>query len=160
VRASQVTQAVPPVPHEPGPGGFTQLLPTQQPAQVALQVPQAPLMHVSPLAQGTQALPPVPQAPAEGATQSPMLEQQPVGQDVPVQRHWPFTHSWPGAQGACPPHEQTPPMQLSAVRGSQAPHAAPEGAHEPGDHWRQTPLLQQPPGQVVASHTHWPFEQR
>jgi hypothetical protein len=136
------------------------LLPTQQPAQVVLQVPQAPLMHESPGAHATQALPPVPQVPAEGATHWPLPEQQPFAQDALVQRHCPFTHSWPGAQGACPPHEQEPPIQLSAVSGSQAPHAAPDGPHEPVDHWRQTPLLQQPPGQVVASHTHWPFEQR
>lgn len=68
VKESQAKQAPPPVPHAPAVGEATQLLPTQQPAQLVLQVPQAPLMHVSPFAHGTQALPPVPQAPAEGAT--------------------------------------------------------------------------------------------
>lgn len=93
VEGSQATQARPLVPHEPALGCATQLFPTQQPAQVVLQVPQAPLTHVSPFAQATHALPPVPQAPVEGATHWPVLEQQPFAQDVLVQRHCPFTHA-------------------------------------------------------------------
>lgn len=61
------------------------------------------------------------------------------------------------------PHLQTPPTQLSAPVGLQVVHIAPAAPHAVvGIGTVLTHVLpwQQPPGQLVESHTQLPFEQR
>jgi hypothetical protein len=85
-------------------------------------------------------------------------EQQPVAQLAAVQVHTPLEHTWPAPHAAPVPHRQAPPLQAFVVP-VHAAHAAPPVPHAaavwaaPCTH---TPALQQPVGQLVASHTHAP----
>jgi len=89
-----------------------------------------------------------------------LLTQQPFGQLAASHTHWPFWQLWPAPQAAPLPHRHAPFVQLSAVLDEHAVHAPPWEPHAPRPFAWHTPFAQQPFGQLVASHTHCPLEQR
>jgi hypothetical protein len=76
----------------------------QQPAQLMLPQPQAPLLHACPVAHVPQLFPFEPHAAvdcADGATHRCCESQQPPGQDAALHTHAPAgPHAWPAAQPA------------------------------------------------------------
>jgi hypothetical protein len=108
--------------------------------------PEAPQLDVVSLATATQVVP----------------LQHPPGHDDALHTHAPDTQVWPAAHAASVPHLHTPLVQV-LVDPEHGPHARPPVPHEPafceakGTH---APALQQPLGQLVASHTHAPPTQR
>jgi hypothetical protein len=183
-RASHAPHAAPPPPQLAvlcAPGA-TQVFPLQHPEghELALQtqVPPeqvcpaahavpAPQRHV-PLVQvfvppehGAQAAPPVPHAAAlcpPPLRHMPAL-QHPFGQLVASHTHAPPTHRWPAAHAAPAPQRQAPPAQRSAVT-PHAAHACPELPHCAAVvALTHVPPLQQPFGQLAASHSQTPETQ-
>jgi hypothetical protein len=174
VRPEHGPQAAPPVPHVAAPwlAVVTQVPALQQPVgQLVASHTQPPLTHrwpaahtapvpqaQAPLAQRSalaphvaQLLPPLPQlAAVAGATQVLPL-QHPVGQLAALHTHAPPTQTWPVPQAALLPHLHVPAAQLSALGAVQLEQAAPLVPHVAAADARQTPALQQPLGQLVAS---------
>ncbi len=171
-----VEHTAPEVPHAIVvlPGKHT--LPWQQPfAQLVASQTQLPLMqrwpapHAGPVPQlhtpATQpsafrphaphAAPAVPHVDVVFPLWHAFAWQHPVGQLVASHTHWPATQRWPATQLAPAPQRHWPIAQVSAPT-PQSRHAPPVGpqaaAAVPGMHW---PLMQQPDGQLVESHTHW-----
>jgi len=85
--------------------------------------------------------------------------QQPLGHDVASQTHAPPTHRWPESQKVPRlPQLQSPLRHVSASAGLhdvQAIPGFPQSETVVGE--VQTPLLQQPFGQLAALHAHWPL---
>src|SRR5262249_50924474 len=111
---------------------------------------QPPLQGLGPLPQTGLHEPPVQ---VWGARQTGPQPPQGVGSvnwltQLPPQQIW----SWP-EQSVPPPHVHTPFVQVSAMRGSQLTHSPPPVPHVLSDGVWQLPFLQQPFGQVEASHT-------
>lgn len=177
---AQPTQALAPVPHWLAVGVRHAPAEQQPPAQPTGSHPQTPPTQCRPAAHGplaphpqvpsarqvllatgsqlTHAPPSSPHPATPGATHWP-LWQQPEGQLAPVQLQVFPTHCWPGAQAAPVPQRHAPEAQPSARSRLQVlqlwpavPHAA--ALWVPAS--RQTPLAQQPPGQVPTSQpAHW-----
>jgi hypothetical protein len=109
------------------------------------------------VSQGEQLPPPVPHAARDRVTQLPPA-QQPSGQLEALQTHCPPAQSCPAEQATPdPPQAQPLGPQLSARVGLQERHAepAPDSPQEGKARGRQVSALQQPPGQLSASQTHW-----
>jgi hypothetical protein len=180
--AGQVSQALPPAPHDSAlvPGthmpcaqhplgqevpSHTQVLATQRwptpqaPPLPHRQVPAAEQLSER-ASQATQVAPAVPQVPSARVTQVVPL-QHPLGQEVMSQTQLPDMQRWPAAQAAPLPHAQAPlalhPLALLVSQAAQAAPLTPQVASVGGLH---APPLQQPPGQEAASHTHAPPLQR
>lgn len=79
--------------------------------------------------------------------------QQPVGHDVALQTHWPPTQSCPGSHAPPVPQTHWPPRHVSprwlVAQSKHTTPLVPHGAGPPSLRW-QTPLKQQPFGQLVA----------
>jgi hypothetical protein len=96
---AQAVHAPPFVPHSAFVGGFTQVVPLQQPvghvaaSQAASQVWLGRQVGLLPAVQTAQAPPPVPHALAADPGSQPLASQQPFGQLVASHRHEPFLHS-------------------------------------------------------------------
>jgi hypothetical protein len=125
----------------------SQLTPLQQPEHTVPSHVHAPLVEqVCPEPHAPHAAPPAPHSPAScevnGTHAVPL--QQPFGHDVPSQTHVPLVllHSWPEAQAA----HVAPPAPHEGV------DSEPYSSHVPDE-----PPLQQPFGQVVASHLQLPL---
>ncbi len=142
-------------------------LPAEQrwPAPQTAPVPQAqaPLVHRSaPTPQPAHEVPAAPHAPSvsePSATQVVPL-QHPPGQLLALHTQAPPTQACPAAHAAPEPQVQLPCALHPSAVGPQAVQVAPLAPHCEAlgvMHW---PALQQPLGQLVASHTHWPDTQR
>jgi hypothetical protein len=134
----------------------TQTPPTQAwPTPHAAFVPhlQTPAAQVSVVAAGQakHALPWFPHLSAEGVRHW-LFSQQPPGQLAALQTQVPPTQRWPAPQAALVPHLQTPATQTSVDPVWQEEQTAPLVPQEVALETWQTPLKQQPLGQVVWSH--------
>jgi hypothetical protein len=145
--APHATQAAPPAPHAPLAVPSWQLeVTSQQPVeQLFASQTHRPATHSWPLLQATQAAPPVPHTVlAAPPWQLPDASQQPLAQLFAS--HWhrppvaPATHS-------CPPGHATQAAPLAP----QTPVAVPV--------WQLPDASQQPSGQLVPLHKHWPSTQ-
>ena len=89
-------------------------------------------------------------------------EQQPLGQEVALHTQLPPEQVCPVPQAAPVPHRQAPLVQVLVLpeHGTQAAPPVPQEAALCPAPLTQTPALQQPEGQLVASHTQAPPEQR
>ena len=83
-------QVVPPVPQAWFVLPARQVLPLQQPVQLAVVHTHVPLEHCVPLGQVTQVTPPVPQYWFESPVRQLLPSQQPLGQLAVVHTHEPF----------------------------------------------------------------------
>lgn len=89
--------------------------------------------------------------------------QQPVVQETASHTHWPPLQRWPAAQPAPPPQVQAPEPSQPSPTWPQSLQSAPAAAQASPEVTVQTPparALQQPVGQLVASQTQAPAEQR
>jgi len=87
--------------------------------------------------------------------------QQPPAQLVESQTHMPPEHRWPAAHAAWPPQVQAPWALQPSAFAPQALHAPPLAPHCCAvTVVTQVPPEQQPVGQLVESHRHWPDTQR
>lgn len=146
-------------------------MPLQQPGQLVGSQTQAPATHFWPTPQAgpvpqlqpaspqpsalapqaAQVLPWLPHALTVPVTHCP-LEQQPFGQDAGVHWQTPETHCWPAPHAPFAPQPHTPWVQLSVeTLVVQSAHTEPSAPQEVSALGRQTPLKQQPLGQVVES---------
>lgn len=139
----------------------------------AAQGAPAPHAH-APLRQRSAVTPQLPQA-APGAPHAAVLcdeserhwglappEQHPPGHEVALQTHAPPEQVRPAAHAAPVPQRHAPLTQ-ALVAPEQTPQAAPPVPHLVGlwaDWPTHAPALQQPLGQLVASHTHAPDAHR
>ena len=132
-----------PVPHA-GPGPQVQA-PARQPSAVVF-------------AQDVQAAPPLPQTASVVAGEVHLApEQQPSGHDDALQTQTPPEHSWPVAQAAPLPHEQSPAAeQLSAWPGPHATHPFPPKPHADSERALHVGPEQQPVGHAAAQPLHVP----
>ena len=153
---SQTPQAAPFTPQADGPG-VMQVVPEQQPGQVMLQPLQAPPLQAWGFGHIWHSSPALPHAPGFSDSKQMSFVQQPVGQEVESQMHVPPRQCCPGMQVEREPQLQTPAAeQLSVSSGTQVAQAPPLIPHVPTEEGLQTPLLQQPSGQLVPSQTHAP----
>lgn len=91
-----------------------------------------------------------------GLTQA-LLRQHPVVQLLWLQTQLPPTHCWPAPHEAPVPHPQAPvAAHVSFKNVSQATHAPPSMPQVATARALQVAPAQQPPGQLVPSHTHCP----
>jgi hypothetical protein len=156
---SQTPQAAPFTPQVAGPG-VRQVVPEQQPGQVIAQPLQAPPLHVCPLGHISHAVPALPHAFGFSDSTQMSFVQQPIGHEVPSQVQVPPRQCCPGPQVDCEPQLHTPAAeQLSVSSGSQVAQATPSIPQAPTEEGLQTPLLQQPSGQLVPSQTQSPVRQ-
>jgi hypothetical protein len=179
----QSWQEAPPLPQAELEAPAAQVDPAQQPlgqdVPSQTQAParqRCPAAHAGPVPQAqaplarhwsaviphaAQAPPPLPQAASDGVRQAPAA-QQPFGQETPSHTQRPALQCWPAAHIAPPPQTQAPVAaeQPSARTGSQLTHAAPPDPHVVSDAELHVAPVQQPFGQLLASHPHDPPEQR
>jgi hypothetical protein len=88
--------------------------------------------------------------------------QHPVVHDALVQAQAPVWQTCPAPHALPAPHRQTPAVQRSVdpEHGAQAAPPVPQAVALCAACWVQAPALQQPVGQLVASHTHVPAAHR
>jgi hypothetical protein len=165
---------LPPAPQAIASLPIAQVLPLQHPVGHELvSQTQAPLEHLCPAphmlfgpqwqvppaqlsarlaSHALQVAPCVPHAAEDGVTQLPAASQQPLGQLVELQLHLPETHCWPVGHALDMPQPHAFIEQWSVLPSVvQSLQTAP-----PEPHWVslpdwQTPLKQQPLGQLCAS---------
>ena len=162
VVVSHAMQVEPPVAQAATVGGSTQLEPEQHPVEHELESqapPQTPPVHAA-APQSVHEAPPEPHCADVVPARQVVPSQQPA-HEVPSQMHAPLTQRWPVAQGDPVPQRQAPPVQVSVSSASHAMQAPPPEPHASGV-GIATQLVpeQQPPAQVVESHTQAPIEQR
>jgi hypothetical protein len=117
---------------------------------VGLQLLHAPWPH-PPVAHDWQLSPPLPHAVSALPGMQTLPLQHPPAQLVPSQVQAPATQCWPARHMAPGPQAQAPlAAQPSLATGSHARHVAPPVPHAVATGVVQTPVAQQPPGQVVA----------
>jgi hypothetical protein len=109
-----------------------------------------------------QPRPPPPHAVTEGVAHEPFMSQQPVGQLVESHAQTPPWQRCPAGQAALPPQVQVPAVHVSVAVVRHDVQTAPDMPHcESAGTW-QTPLKQQPLGQLFESQPehvparHWP----
>ena len=113
---------------------------------------QAPWLH-PPVAHDWQLSPPEPHAVSALPGMQTLPEQQPLAQLVPSHVQAPATQCWPARHIGPGPQAQVPSAaQLSLVTGSHARQAAPPVPQVAAMGVEQTPVAQQPLGQVAALH--------
>jgi hypothetical protein len=181
--AGQVSQALPPAPHDIGlspathvpaaqqpPGhdvpSHTQVLARQRwPGAQAAPLPQRQAPAAEQLSDrashDAQVAPAFPQVETDRATHTEPW-QQPLGQETASHTHSPPAQRCPPAHAGPAPHAHAPvALQWSALLPSQGTQLAPltPQAASAGDGWHTFPA-QQPDAHDVASHTHAPPTQR
>ncbi len=123
---------------------------------MGLQLLQTPWLH-PPVAHDWQVSPPLPHAVSALPGMQTLPLQQPPAQLVPSQVQAPATQCWPARQAAPCPQAQVPSAaQLSLAIGSQVTQGAPPPPHVAALGVEQTPVAQQPLGQVIALHASAP----
>jgi hypothetical protein len=141
------TQVAPPEPQEVLDSlvSGSHVEPLQQPAHDPPPHVHAPFEQESPLPHEPHAAPAVPHSlvDCEAYRTQVLPLQQPPGQDAALQTHWPLvlSHAWPDAHAAQVAPEAPQEAFDSEVYASQVP---------------LVPPLQQPLGQVLASHSQTP----
>jgi hypothetical protein len=156
---------LPPVPHWVCDGGETQL-PAQHPfAQVVASQPaQCWLVQFIPVMHIAHDAPPVPHTVLlVPAWQWFVASQQPVAQLVESHTQAPFTQRCPEPQSVPPVPQLHAPLRQRSALLPQAAHIAPLLPHCGAVSFAsatQLVPLQQPFGQLVESHTHWPLWHR
>ena len=158
---SHAVQALPMVPQAEA-EGTVQTLPLQHPVGqlCAVQPTHTPAVQTLPIEQAAQAPPIAPQAPAVVPGWHWLLaSQHPLGHVCALQAQVLLTHAWPAPQAEPLPHWQAPLTQAFPV-APQLTQALPPVPHADADGVTQLPFWQQPFGQLMASHTHWPPLQR
>jgi len=127
------------------------------------QVPFAAQVSAFVASQIAHIWPRAPQLDGDCTWQLSVASQQPLAQLCGVQTHWPFSQACPSAQAGPLPQRQPPwaTAQASARPAGQLSHSAPGAPQAMKSAAMQVlPALQQPFGQLVASHTHCPPTQR
>lgn len=153
---SQTPQAAPFTPQADC-TGVMQVVPEQQPGQVMLQPLQAPPLQVWMFGHGWHSSPALPHAIGFSVVRQMSFVQQPLGQEVESQMHVPPRQCCCGMQAEWEPQLQNPAAeQLSVRSGSQTSQVTPSIPHAPTEEGLQTPLLQQPSGQLMPSQTQAP----
>lgn len=150
---SHTLHALPSRPQVCRPGAL-QVAPLQQPAsQPAAQSGQTPASQPAVGVHAVQAPPAVPHCESVRPGRQLLPEQQPEGQVLGSQRQAPPTQVCPGRHSAPVPQRQTPLSQRSAATVSQALQVPPPEPQRFRLPTTQTPLAQQPLGQLAASQT-------
>jgi hypothetical protein len=123
---------------------------------LGLQLLHTPLLQ-PPVAHDWQPSPPLPHAVSALPGMQTLPLQQPLAQLVPSQVQAPATQCWPARQAAPGPQPQVPSAaQPSLINGSHARQAAPAVPQVAALGVVQTPVAQQPLGQVEALHAFAP----
>jgi hypothetical protein len=151
----------------------TQVPPRQRCPPVTLQAAAPPQLQAPPAEQpsapASQAAQTAPAAAhwaaVLGDTQAPptVAVQQPPGQDWSSQRHAPPLQRWPAPQGALPPQVHWPAVEQPSPEVAHPWQRSPAGAQASSVVSVQVPprsAVQQPVGQLVASHWQTPPRQR